>query len=187
MKTTIVHWGSLMSFSHLISGDFPKWWEDVRVHSLNKVRNPISSTPPAHAPWCTLPLQPSSTSAPQTNFSAAAACSFKPPHSSGSRPPPPHTPSPHSVFWTSTSCLPLCVQDAANELLFPGRGRGGETRVAQNERSLSGRVLGSSVCGAHYPPLIKGMASPRHMFRLGEPALTLKKLFAFCFVNCLCF
>lgn len=36
---------------------------------------------------------------------------------------------------------------------------------------------------SHYPPFIKGMASPRRMFRLGEPALTLKNLFAFCFVN----
>lgn len=58
---------------------------------------------------------------------------------------------------------------------------GEETRVVENERSLSGRVLSSSVCGAHYPSLIKGMASPRRMFRLGEPALTLKKLFCFLF------
>lgn len=58
---------------------------------------------------------------------------------------------------------------------------GRETRVEENERSLSGRVL--AAVGSHYPPFIKAMASPRHMFRLGEPALTLKNLFAFCFVN----
>lgn len=36
---------------------------------------------------------------------------------------------------------------------------------------------------SHYSPFIKGMASPRRMFCLVEPALTLKNLFAFCFVN----
>lgn len=59
---------------------------------------------------------------------------------------------------------------------------GRETWVEENERSLSGRVLSCCVW-SHYPAFIKGMASPRHMFRLGEPALTLKNLFAFCFVN----
>ena len=45
------------------------------------------------------------------------------------------------------------------------------------------QVESGAAVWSHYPPFIKGMASPRHMFRLGEPALTLRNLFAFCFVN----
>lgn len=86
------------------------------------------------------------------------------------------------------SCLPACVCVLGQwKWAVVTKWRPGEKPESQWMKGACQVESSAPVCGDHYPPLIKGMASPRHMFRLGEPALTLKKLFAFCFVNCLCF
>jgi len=156
------------------------------------VLSPVKAIIPITRAGCTsrspvhTSLRPQSTSVPLPHFSPAWTSSFKPEHLSSGCLPAQHQWTPHRVFWMSLLPASVCLGQC-KWAVVPKQRTGAETRVAEHERSLSGRVLGSSVCGAHYTPLIKGMASPRHMFRLGEPALTLKKLFAFCFVNCLCF
>lgn len=76
-------------------------------------------------------------------------------------------------------------RSAASEALFPERGRAKYESARMKEACQLGLLSPSTQ--RPLPSLIKGIASLRHMFRLGKLAVTLKRLFSFCFVNRLCF
>lgn len=89
---------------------------------------------------------------------------------------------PSRILLPENVCLCVCEREFGIVQMSCSQVKEGrETRVEENERSLSGGVL--SCCGEPLPSLYQRYGLSQAYVPLREPSLTLKNLFGFCFVN----